>query len=208
MILYVILLSLFLLALIVEDIRSFEIDFAALTMVALTGFCLNLCLGIPFEDMIVGSVVWGASGLAVHYVMGRRAVGQGDLWLLPVMGLLAGLGGALSAILVFFLMSLLTAQSYQRARSRKSSPRRFSRYPGALPGGLTIFFIFIARISGINITLGMSVFRNPGWLENNAVLQAYAVEWSVPIAAVTVAMAVAVMFLDRRHSARGASNDG
>ncbi|EEE35052.1 hypothetical protein RKLH11_4223 [Rhodobacteraceae bacterium KLH11] len=202
MILYVILLSLFLLVLIVEDIQSFEIDFVALAIVALSGFCLNLYLGIPFEDMVVGCVVWGFSGLAIRYVMGRRAVGQGDLWLLPVMGLLAGLGGSLSAILVFFLISLLTAQSYQRARSKKNSPRRFSRYPGAVPGGLTIFFIFIARFSGINITLGASVFRNSGWLENNAVLRANAVEWSVPVAALTVAMAVAGMILDRRRSAR------
>ncbi|WP_298937685.1 prepilin peptidase [uncultured Ruegeria sp.] len=203
MILYVILLSLFLLVLIVEDIRSFEIDFAALTMVALAGFCLNLYLGIPFEDMVVGCVVWGLSGLAIRYVMGRRTIGQGDLWLLPVMGLLAGLGGSLSASLVFCLISLVTARSYQLARPKKNSPRRFSRYPGALPGGLTIFFIFIARFSDININLGMTVLRNSDWSENNAALRINAVEWSVPVAALTVALAVAVMILDRRRSARG-----
>ncbi len=203
MILYVILLSLFLLVLIVEDIRSFEIDFAALTMVALAGFCLNLYLGIPFEDMVVGCVVWGLSGLAIRYVMGPRAIGQGDLWLLPAMGLLAGLGGSLSASVVFCLISLITAYSYQLARPKKNTPLRFSRYPGALPGGLTIFFIFIARFSEINLNLGMSVLRISDWSESNAALRTNAVEWSVLVASLAFAMAIAVMILDRRHSDRG-----
>jgi len=78
-ILHVTLLSIFLLLLIAEDVRAFEINYAALAVVALAGVCLNLYLGLPIEDMLAGGLVWGLAGLLTRRILGRHVLGQGDL---------------------------------------------------------------------------------------------------------------------------------
>ena len=196
------LLSLFLLVLIAEDIRSFEIDYAALAMVALSGTCLNLYLGVPIEDMIAGGIVWGLAGLLTRWAFGRRAIGQGDLWLLPAIGLLAGVRASLTACAIFALLSLVTAQSYRVARSRPQNRRQFSIFPAALPGTLTVFAVFMARIAGVDVKFAEVVFSIPALSEVNAFLRSAASRWGVLVMVSGSVLALVWMIRDRWRMAR------
>ncbi|WP_170565584.1 hypothetical protein [Ruegeria atlantica] len=211
MILSVTLLSLFLVVLIAVDCRTFEIDFAALAMVAFNGICLNLYLKVPIEDMILGSVCWAIAWGVIRWVLGRHAIGQGDLWLFATLGLLSGLSGSVLAVAVFFGLSLVTAQSYRIARSRsrgvdrarlRRMRRRFELHPAALPAGMTLFAIFIMRLAGIGFLISPPMF----WLDRgpaiNAALRAGIETWGAPIAVLAMIAAVAWTIHGRRDVLR------
>ncbi|WP_298937222.1 prepilin peptidase [uncultured Ruegeria sp.] len=205
MILHVTLLSIFLLLLIAEDVRAFEINYAALAVVALAGVCLNLYLGLPIEDMLAGGLVWGLAGLLTRWILGRHVLGQGDLWLLPVIGALAGLCDSVTAIVVLALLCVVTMQSYRMARARPNGRRSFSLFPAALPGALTIFGVLAARIANIDISFNTTVFRNPAWWEINTFLRAEAIQWGGVVTALAAMFALIWMVFDRHSLHRGCS---
>ena len=143
MIIHTILLMVFLALLIREDMVRFEIEFAALAMVALNGAALNIHLGQSPLEMALGAGIWALAALAVRSLMGRNRLGQGDIWLFAGIGLIAGASGALSAVVLFVILSLATSYAYARARGRKMAR---SLYPAAIPGVLTILLILMARL--------------------------------------------------------------
>ena len=144
MIIHTILLMIFMAFLIRVDMARFEIDFAALGMVALNGAALNVHLGLSPLEMALGALIWTLTALVVRVICGRGGLGQGDVWLFAAIGLIAGPHMAtVAAAVVFVSLSLITSWTYARARGRKMAR---SLCPAAIPGGLTILLILMGRL--------------------------------------------------------------
>ncbi|WP_170566217.1 hypothetical protein [Ruegeria atlantica] len=160
MILATVLLTFSCLALALEDMAHLEIGFGSLAMVALSGACLNLLLLVPVLDMVIGMAFFGGAALAIRMVLGRASLGQGDIWLLATLGLIAGMSGALIAGVITGVTGIFTDLGYRVARRRLFPWRRFCLSPAALPVVLTIFGLTSLRLADIGSGLGMgSVFR-------------------------------------------------
>lgn len=195
MIIHTILFVIFMGVLIREDMARFEIEFAALAMVALNGAAQNIHLGQSPLEMTLGAVIWIMSALAVRYFKSRNALGQGDIWLFATIGLIAGIDGTPIALLLFVLMSLATSYAYARARGRKMAR---SLTPAALPGGLTITLILIGRMMHTSLFDG---FGSPSMLDT--AIAGPILTYGPWIAVILAPCAVILMIWDRQNRDRG-----
>lgn len=195
MIIHVVLLSLFTLFLIVEDLRWFEINFGALAVVVFNGVCLNLMFGVSVVAMLGGGLAWMCSAVLVRFLFGSKALGQGDIWLMGSMGLLAGVGGSLVAIMIYGLLMLITAYSYRQARSRAKGRRIISLFPAALPGGLTLLLVICGRMGGLDLGLGMAADVMTSF---DAALREAVVVFGKPAALASAVLGFAWILFDRK----------
>ncbi|EEE35203.1 hypothetical protein RKLH11_3879 [Rhodobacteraceae bacterium KLH11] len=199
MILSVATLGVFTLVLIVDDVRWFEINYGALSVVTLNGFCLNVLLGVSVIDMLSGGFTWLIASVLVRFVCGPNALGQGDIWLMGAIGLLAGVNGTLAALGIYGFLTVVTHLDYRRARYRSKGRRIISLIPAALPGGLTILLLFCCRIAGFDISFGLAEEINT---EFNYLVRASVAILGDPIAVISAALGVIWIVFDR-HSLKG-----
>ena len=195
MILFVVLLSVFTLVLIAEDVCWFEINYGALSIVALNGLCLNILLGVSVIDMLGGAFTWVFASVLVRWAYGPNALGQGDIWLMATIGLLAGAGGSFAVLATYALLTAVTYFNYKRARSRPNGKRVICLFPAALPGGLTVLIMFCCRIIGFDITLGLPQGVMTGF---DLTLRSGVVLFGAPIAIISTIAGVAWIIYDRR----------
>ncbi|WP_299083357.1 hypothetical protein [uncultured Ruegeria sp.] len=200
MILSVAALSLFTVFLIVEDIRWFEINYGALGVVTLNGICLNVLLDVSVFDMLGGGLTWLIASVLVRFALGPNALGQGDIWLMGAIGLLAGVNGALAALGIYGILMVATHLSYRRARSRPKGRRIISLFPAALPGGLTILLLFCCRIAGFDISFGLAQETST---DLDLLLLVGVVILGDPIAVISAALGIIWIVFDRHSLQRG-----
>jgi hypothetical protein len=194
MILFVVLLSVFTLVLIIEDIRWFEINPGALCLVALNGMFLNILFGLSVIDMLGGAFAWITASVFIRFVYGPNALGQGDIWLMATIGLLAGAGGSFAALGTYGILMIVTHMSYKRARFRAKGKRIISLFPASLPGGLTILLVFCWRVAGLDLSFGMAEEVITGF---DITLRGGVVLFGGPLAIVSAVLGVAWMIFDR-----------
>ncbi len=194
MMIHMILLMIFMGLLIRTDMARFEIEFAALAMVALNGAALNIHLGQSPLEMALGLLIWIVAALAVRIFKTRNALGQGDVYLFAVIGLVAGTGGTPVALLLFVLISLATSYAYARARGRKMAR---SLTPAALPGGLAIIGILMGRLMGLSLFNGFEPASAPDTALGGSILT-----YGPWVAVILAPCAIILMRMDRKSRDR------
>ncbi len=126
------------------DVFTFEIHLGLLGMAALYMVLLILTGGGNLVDaLVVAGLFWLVTALFNRMAL---RIGQGDTWLMGFIGLAAGSGYALPVLVVFGLLSLLTAACY----SIVCGKRLFrSMFPIALPGMGAALLALILRMGEV-----------------------------------------------------------
>lgn len=197
MIFYVVILSLFCLLLIAEDMLFFEINYAALAVVVASGVCLNVTLGQPVYEMAIGGVIWAGASAMVRVVRGDIALGRGDVWLLGGLGVLAGLTGAIVAVVILTVLLVVTDRGYRALRGRPSQTRRINLFPLAPAAGLTILCVEAFAL----VALDLNILNYVGFHVPPARSEPWATDWvarvGVPVVSALSVIAVILTFMDR-----------
>lgn len=126
------------------DVFTFEIHPGLLGMAALYMVLLILTGGGNLVDaLVVAGIFWLVTALFNRMAL---RIGQGDTWLMGFIGLAAGSGYALPVLVMFALLSLLTAACY----SIVCGKRLFrSMFPIALPGMGAALLALILRMGEV-----------------------------------------------------------
>ncbi len=126
------------------DCRRFEIDPLWLAILALSGTgAVLLAEGArAFPGSLVCAALAGSVTALVRYLRPGR-IGQGDIGLLAVMGLIAGPDLLPLVLAVFVIFVLLTSAAWSRARGKRLFR---SMIPAALPAMAALAPVFLWRI--------------------------------------------------------------
>ena len=129
------------------DMKTFEIDFAACALLALTGLAAAVVtwnggnrFGAITDALIAGSVCAAATAL-VWYVK-RSCLGRGDIVLVGTMGAVAGTAFVPHVMTLFLVLTAATSAVYSR---RRDKPLFKSAFPAALPGMAALAPVFAWR---------------------------------------------------------------
>lgn len=125
-----------------EDAVFFEIKLEILPLLAGVSFVLAPHFGIPWQDSLLGGLIWGGFPLLIQ-IFGFRMVGQGDIWLLATAGLFVGFTDLAATTVLLGLLILVTAAIYARLRGK---PGLRSIVPLAVPLTATLFLLLEWRL--------------------------------------------------------------
>jgi hypothetical protein len=125
-----------------EDAFFFEIKLEILPLLAGVSFILAPHFGIPWQESLMGGLIWAGFPLLIR-VLGFRMAGQGDIWLLLTAGLFVGITDLAATTVLLGLLILVTAAIYARLRGKRGLR---SIVPLAVPLTATLFLLLEWRL--------------------------------------------------------------
>jgi hypothetical protein len=135
-----------------HDANTFEIDFGALFVSAFSVFYHEIINGVSLIDTFMGVAIWGMIAFVLN-AMRPSWLGAGDIYLFMFMGLVSGLTGLTTLIIMYCATSLAVAYYYSWVRGKPAFKSIFPAAPSAFVA-VCVYKLSTGLYPNLNTTFG------------------------------------------------------